>query len=209
MRSSMPSWNSFRNSDHEKKLLAIYQRLLEACSPQRQKPGSSPFKAVVGTILTQGVAWSNVEKPIAFIIRPCLYYNEKAKKLKACLAFERNNTAMISFDFLRYRSLQHRSGPRSIPRSTTNHSLPSNGNLLDSVAEHLPIQRGGPQTLEGLNGVKTQPSGTERAYKQRCLESQAQFDTVGDIQRASPLSALPRRCVVGINSIGMSGVVSG
>jgi len=145
-----------------------------------------------------------LDEKITLLIRPGPCYSQKRRHSRTIW---RNGTAAISSRFLLYRSLRHRSGSRSIPRSTTDHSLPSNGNLLDSVAEHLPIQRGGPQTLEGLNGVKTQPSGTERAYKQRCLESQAQFDTVGDIQRASPLSALPR--VVGLDPIGMSRVVSG
>jgi endonuclease-3 related protein len=92
-----------------KTLLAIYRRLLEAYGPQHWWPGTGPFEIVVGAILTQAVAWSNVEKAIAHLkraglldskrlsevsvgkiaalIRPCIYYNEKARKLQAFVQF--------------------------------------------------------------------------------------------------------------------------
>ena len=89
----------------KKRLLEIYRKLLAAYGAQAWWPGESPFEVIVGAILTQSVAWVNVEKAIAALkgarllspdrlaqapvetiadlIRPCLYYNEKAKKLKA------------------------------------------------------------------------------------------------------------------------------
>jgi len=92
-----------------KRLLRVYELLLATYGKQHWWPGSSPFEVIVGAILTQGVAWTNVEKAIASLkaagllsleemakapvdriathIRPCLYYNEKAKKLKAFLHF--------------------------------------------------------------------------------------------------------------------------
>ena len=91
------------------RLLTIYHRLLNAYGGQSWWPGESPFEVIVGAILAQKVAWSNAEKAIvalresglltpaqlaqtpleeiAALIRPCLYYNEKAKKLKAFLRF--------------------------------------------------------------------------------------------------------------------------
>jgi len=73
--------------------------------PQHWWPAREPFEVIVGAILTQAAAWTNVEKAIANIevagalspealrrlphpevaglIYPCGYYNAKAQKLKA------------------------------------------------------------------------------------------------------------------------------
>ncbi len=89
----------------ENKLKAVYDRLFECYGPQHWWPGETPFEVMVGAILTQSAAWSNVEKAIgnlkaveklsaaalrdiavddlAGLIYPSGYYNAKAKKLKA------------------------------------------------------------------------------------------------------------------------------
>ncbi len=73
--------------------------------PQHWWPADEPFEVMVGAILTQSAAWVNVEKAInnlkaagmlspralrrlsltelATLIRPCGYFNAKARKLKA------------------------------------------------------------------------------------------------------------------------------
>jgi endonuclease-3 related protein len=83
----------------------IYKRLVDAYGLQHWWPAEDPFEVMVGAILTQSIAWCNVEKAIdnlkeagalspqvirsmpvselAEIIRPCGYYNTKAAKLKA------------------------------------------------------------------------------------------------------------------------------
>ena len=45
-------------------LLDVYDRLYAAYRPQGWWPGGSPFEVVVGAILTQAAAWTNVEKAI-------------------------------------------------------------------------------------------------------------------------------------------------
>ncbi len=86
-------------------LLNIYRRLYAAYGPQGWWPGGSPFEVVVGAILTQAAAWTNVEKAIdnlktagvlsprailetpaddlATLVYPAGYYSAKARKLKA------------------------------------------------------------------------------------------------------------------------------
>jgi endonuclease-3 related protein len=86
-------------------LQEIYRRLLERYGPQHWWPAREPFEVITGAILTQSTAWTNVEKAIANLraagklsptalrklseaelaglIRPCGYYNVKARKLKA------------------------------------------------------------------------------------------------------------------------------
>ena len=95
-------------------LLDIYRRLHAAYGPQEWWPGGSPFEVVVGAILTQAAAWTNVEKAIdnlnaagvlsprgiletpvedlARLVYPAGYYNAKARKLRAFveMLFERH-----------------------------------------------------------------------------------------------------------------------
>jgi endonuclease-3 related protein len=85
-------------------LLDIYHRLLACYGSQHWWPAREPFEVIVGAILTQSAAWTNVEKAInnlknteklspealrhlpklelARLVYPCGYYNVKARKLK-------------------------------------------------------------------------------------------------------------------------------
>jgi endonuclease-3 related protein len=89
----------------KKRLEEVYTRLLDCYGPQYWWPGEEPFEVMVGAVLTQSVAWKTVEtaitalknagalspavlrdmelEEIAGLIRPTVYYNVKARKLKA------------------------------------------------------------------------------------------------------------------------------
>jgi endonuclease III related protein len=86
-------------------LVDIYNRLYKEYGPQHWWPAEEPFEMIVGAILTQSAAWTNVEKAIsnlkkagalspealrrlsetelAQLIYPSGYYSVKARKLKA------------------------------------------------------------------------------------------------------------------------------
>ena len=86
-------------------LIDIYNRLFDRYGPQRWWPADGSFEVVVGAILTQSAAWTNVERAIsnlkggnaltpealhdlpldrlAQLIRPSGYFNAKALKLKS------------------------------------------------------------------------------------------------------------------------------
>ncbi|MBU0678392.1 MAG: endonuclease III domain-containing protein [Verrucomicrobia bacterium] len=86
-------------------LKEVYDLLYRAWGPQHWWPGRTRFEVIVGAILTQNTAWTNVEKairvmkanralvPIAIYkagdkdvaswIRPAGYFNVKARRLKA------------------------------------------------------------------------------------------------------------------------------
>jgi endonuclease-3 related protein len=88
-----------------RKLRDIYRRLMARYGPQHWWPAREPFEVIVGAILTQSAAWTNVEKAIANLraagalspaallrltqpelarlIYPSGYYNAKARKLQA------------------------------------------------------------------------------------------------------------------------------
>jgi endonuclease-3 related protein len=91
--------------DDQRALLDIYHRLMACYGPQHWWPAEEPFEVIVGAILTQSAAWTNVEKAIAnlksagalspealrrlpldklaSLVHPCGYYNAKALKLKS------------------------------------------------------------------------------------------------------------------------------
>lgn len=88
-------------------LMDIYNLLLSAYGKRNWWPAKTPFEMIIGAILTQNTAWTNVEKAIenfedrlspefietasheeiADIIRPSGYYNQKAIRLKAITAW--------------------------------------------------------------------------------------------------------------------------
>ncbi|MGK0673977.1 MAG: endonuclease [Halothiobacillaceae bacterium] len=92
-------------------LLEAYRRLDEAWGPQHWWPGDSVLEIMVGAVLTQNTAWSNVERAIAnleaagvlsldamlalpvdelaVLIRPAGYFNVKARRLRALLEWVR------------------------------------------------------------------------------------------------------------------------
>jgi endonuclease III related protein len=86
-------------------LLTVYQLLFKRYGPQHWWPADTALEMIVGAILTQSAAWTNVEKAIhslkantdlsikalqylpqgelARLIRPSGYYNVKAVKIRA------------------------------------------------------------------------------------------------------------------------------
>jgi endonuclease III related protein len=82
-----------------------FETLREHFGPQHWWPGETPFEVMVGAILTQNTAWSNVDKAIrnlktynlldphklheldqdtlALAIKPAGYFNVKARRLKS------------------------------------------------------------------------------------------------------------------------------
>ncbi len=96
----------------KQKLKLIYKRLFRAMGPQDWWPGRTRFEVMVGAILTQNTAWTNVEKAIknlrgagaltpekmsslpveklASLIRPSGYYNVKSLRLKSLLRYMRS-----------------------------------------------------------------------------------------------------------------------
>jgi endonuclease III related protein len=91
-------------------LRAVFDALLAAHGPQRWWPAKTPFEVMVGAVLTQNTAWTNVERALerlteripleaqaildlpqeelAQALQPSGYFNVKARRLRAfCAAF--------------------------------------------------------------------------------------------------------------------------
>ncbi len=90
------------------RLMDVYERFYAAYGPQHWWPGDGPFEVIMGAILTQSAAWTNVEtalakmkaagcwsldavnripeRELAELVRSSGYFNAKARKLKAFAA---------------------------------------------------------------------------------------------------------------------------
>ncbi len=100
-----------------KKLGPVYQALFDRFGPQHWWPGDSPWEIAVGAILTQQVAWKNVEKAIGALkekrllgidemigadagtikelIRPVGFYNQKTARLLDFALYVKNHYGNI------------------------------------------------------------------------------------------------------------------
>jgi len=87
------------------RLIDVHNRLLARMGPQHWWPGNGPFQVSLGAILTQAVSWTGVERAmdnlrqagvmspeglrsipeaeLAALLRPAVYFNAKARKVKA------------------------------------------------------------------------------------------------------------------------------
>lgn len=104
-RANPPAATGVDDSVTGYRLREIYEILFRRYGPQHWWPADTPFEVIVGAILTQSAAWTNVEKAIvrlketdalapaalrrlpqpqlAALIRSSGYYNAKSIKLKA------------------------------------------------------------------------------------------------------------------------------
>ncbi len=89
----------------KERLLEIYERLLGRYGPRHWWPADGLFEVIIGAILTQSATWKNAsramdnlkerglldpaamrdvpEEELAVLVRPSVYFNAKARKLKA------------------------------------------------------------------------------------------------------------------------------
>ncbi len=92
-----------------RRLRGLHDRLLAHHGPQHWWPGDTPFEIMVGAVLTQNTAWTNVERAIdglrradaldparilelpaerlAGLLRPSGYFNIKASRLRSFCAW--------------------------------------------------------------------------------------------------------------------------
>lgn len=105
MERKLKQGNIKKNIQSNGDLTRIYHLLFQRFGPQHWWPGETPFEVVVGAILTQNTAWTNVAQAIhnlknagclepeslysldtsqlSELVRPSGYYNIKGQRLKA------------------------------------------------------------------------------------------------------------------------------
>lgn len=95
---------------HNPIFIQIYEQLLEVLKPSGWWPAQTPLEVIIGAVLTQNTAWTNIEKALhnlrtaqilhdgykilqlpdtelATLIKPAGFFNLKTKRLKAVLHF--------------------------------------------------------------------------------------------------------------------------
>ena len=142
------------------RLTALYDAMFAAYGPQHWWPGQTPFEVIVGAILTQNTAWTNVEKAIvnlaaadaldairlrdlpieelAELIRPAGYFNVKSRRLKSFITWlwdrfdgDLDRMFTLSVDELREELL----GVNGIGRETADSILLYAGHLPTFVVD--------------------------------------------------------------------------
>lgn len=182
---------AFKQKLKSKQLETVYQILLRHNGHQKWWPGDSPFEVIVGAILTQNTAWTNVEKAIAQlksknlmsarrmaemptsglarIIKPAGFFNIKAKRLKAFLAYFEDQ---YDFDISKMRSKP-----------------------LDGLRRELLTVHGiGPETADSiLLYALNKPSFVIDAYTKRVFSRHGLFDRTKGYEdwRGLFMAALP------------------
>ena len=106
MRFEVPGHPSMSRAEF---LIAVYESLYETYGPQSWWPAESPFEVMLGAILTQNTAWTNVEKAMTGLsevceltpegvhslapermqeaIRPSGYFRQKAERVQGFCRF--------------------------------------------------------------------------------------------------------------------------
>jgi endonuclease-3 related protein len=110
-------------------LHAVFDRLLARYGPRHWWPGETPFEVMVGAVLTQNTAWSNVERAIANLkaaaaldpaaiakaprarlaewLRPSGYFNVKTERLQGFCRWYLAQGGFEGLDALDTPSLRH------------------------------------------------------------------------------------------------------
>ncbi|MDD2233558.1 MAG: endonuclease III domain-containing protein [Desulfitobacteriaceae bacterium] len=156
----------------------IYKTLLETYGPRNWWPAKTPFEMIVGAILTQNTAWTNVEKSIvnfgenlspefiasvpngelALIIRSSGYHNQKAIKLKEVTkwferyAYDIEKARKVNGALLRSELLSIKGVGRETADSILTYALNKPFFVVDSYTKRLLVRLGFeiPQTYDDL-----------------------------------------------------------
>lgn len=125
---------------------SVYAQLLACYGPQQWWPGETPFEVVIGAVLTQNTAWSNVSRAIANLKEAGLLTLETLDRAEPEIV--RALIAPSGFFNVKYRRLRHlldylTSQPAAWDRLQ--------GAPLDIVrAELLQVHGVGPETADSI-----------------------------------------------------------
>jgi endonuclease-3 related protein len=112
------------------RLIAVFEALLGAHGPQGWWPAETPFEVMIGAVLTQNTAWTNVERALARLaqripftaeavldlpiadlaeaLRPSGYFNVKTRRLRALCEALRASGGLPGLSALPTGALRHR-----------------------------------------------------------------------------------------------------
>lgn len=169
------------------RLHAVYEALLAAHGPQGWWPGDTPFEVMLGAVLTQNTAWTNVERALAGLqarvrldaeeilalpvealaecLRPVGYFNVKARRLRSfCAAYleaggHAGLAALPTADLRRRLLAIHGVGPETADDMLL-YAFERPVFVVDAYTRRIFARLG---LLDGTEGYETIRHGFERA----------------------------------------------
>lgn len=144
-----------------KNLLRIYNILFDEYGPQHWWPGETQDEIIIGAILTQNTAWSNVEKAIS---------NLKANNLLSLSALEQSEQEIVA-NLIRPSGYFNQKAERliTVSRKLLNYSPPSNSEQLRNFL--LSIRGIGNETADSIMlYAYSYPSFVVDTYTQRIFQ---------------------------------------
>jgi endonuclease-3 related protein len=177
----------------------VYERLYGHFGPQHWWPGETPFEVMVGAILTQNTAWSNVEKAIANLrannalnaeaiaaaplaqlaewLRPSGYFNVKAERLQSFCRWllepgRRQQLEQLATDELRHALLSVKGVGRETADDMVLYAFDRPVFVIDAYTRRLFSRLG---LITGEEGYETLRALVEEAFG-RSQEQTALFN---------------------------------
>jgi endonuclease-3 related protein len=177
----------------------VYERLYGHFGPQHWWPGETPFEVMVGAILTQNTAWTNVEKAIANLranialsaraivatpqpqlaewLRPSGYFNVKAERLQSFCRWllepcRRQQLEQLATDELRHALLSVKGVGRETADDMVLYAFDRPVFVIDAYTRRLFSRLG---LITGEDGYETLRALVEEAFG-RSQEQTALFN---------------------------------
>jgi len=149
----------------DKRILNIYQILSDHFGPRHWWPADSPFEVVVGAILTQNTAWTNVELAIQNLKQAGSLSLEKLAELP----IERLEELIRPSGFFRQKAIRLQSLAKHLAKDWQSDLTGFCGGPLDDTRTRLLARPGiGPETADSiLLYAANRPSFVVDAYTRR------------------------------------------
>ena len=153
------------NASSDKQLFTIHQILSNHFGPQHWWPADSPFEVVVGTILTQNTAWTNVELAIQNLKQADKLSLEKLVEIP----IERLEELIRPSGFFRQKALRLQSLAKHLVNDWQSNLTDFCSGPLDDARARLLARPGiGPETADSiLLYAANRPSFVVDAYTRR------------------------------------------
>jgi endonuclease-3 related protein len=152
----------------ETELLSLYRTLLDHFGPRKWWPADTPFEVVIGAILTQNMAWTNVELAIANLKEEQALSPDKLSNLP----IDRLEELIRPSGFFRQKATRLQSLSRHLVTEWQSNLNDFCSGPLDEARERLLARPGiGPETADSiLLYAACRPSFVVDAYTRRIFE---------------------------------------
>ena len=170
------------NTSSNKQLFNIYQTLSDHFGPRHWWPADSPFEVVIGAILTQNTAWTNVEQAIRNLKRAYALTIEKLSNLP----IQQLEALIMPSGFFRQKSRRLQNLAKHLQGKWQSDLSAFCGGSLNDARERLLARPGiGPETADSiLLYAADRPSFVIDAYTRRIfgrvglLHGQEKYDEI-------------------------------